>query len=227
MISLQFLIIIAYKSCVFNVFCSCFFVLFFHSYDIFCQKDSIVIFDNIMHLLQQHFHLIFFQPVIHLQQVCKQLRSRHELAVERSAVVGGLADVVEYFIQVDQLPQRRTRVGQCLDDRGAQQVFVGGIVCLGIGALAAVQNLAGEQSVRGGAQQPFDHAVFAFHVPGDVPQVFHDAVVGERDARLEPGVHACAVHAVEKRLHKPLEIQVGNFPPAFFFGVFALENRNF
>ena len=34
--------------------------------------------------------------------------------------------------------------------RGAQQVFVGGIVRLWVGAFSAVQNLAGEQSVRGG-----------------------------------------------------------------------------
>lgn len=88
--------------------------------------------------LNQQFYFIFLQPVIHLQKIRKQLRSGHELPVERSAVVGGLADVVEYFVQVNQFPQGGARVRQCFHDRGAQQVFVGGVIRFGIRTLSAV-----------------------------------------------------------------------------------------
>lgn len=86
----------------------------------------------------QQFYLIFLQPVIHLQKIRKQLRTSHELPIERPAVVGGLADVVEHFIQVNQFPQGCARVGQCFHDRGAQQIFVSGIIGFGIRTLSAV-----------------------------------------------------------------------------------------
>ena len=106
-----------------------------------------VIFD-----LQQHLHIILFQPVIDLQEIRQQLRSSHELSVEGSAVVGGLADIVEHFAQINQLAQWCARVGEYLDNRGAQQVFIGGVIGLRVGAFAPVEDIAREQSVRSGAQ---------------------------------------------------------------------------
>ena len=54
-------------------------------------------------------------------------------------------------------------------------------------------------------------------MPGDVENIFHNAVICQRNSCFKTVVHAGAVHAVQKRCHEPAEIQISNFSSALFF----------
>ena len=150
--------------------------------------------------------MIFSHPVIELDKICHKLGSRHELTEPRSAKLLGSGEERLGFFGIDQRVDRRVRIAYDPAQVIREKLLVARVVSLRVRAFFAVQQFCRKQIRAGVAQQCFFHAVLILHAPQHVEDVLHDAVVGKGNARFQTGVHAGAVHAVEERLHEPLDI---------------------
>ncbi len=83
-------------------------------------------------------------------------------------------------------------------------------MCLRVGALAPTQDVVREHPFQGAAEDALGGAAVGFKCPGDVPDIFRQAVVAERHPHLQPDRHAHAVLAVEQDLHEVPHVQVSH-----------------
>ena len=100
------------------------------------------------------------------------------------------------LLPIQELHDRGAGVGCHFTHALHQQGLVVGVVGLGIGRFAAEENLVRQMAPARLAQQVFHHAAAGFHVPGHIPHILDDPVVGKGHPGFQAGVHAVPVHPV-------------------------------
>lgn len=118
-------------------------------------------------------------------------------------------------------------VGQYLQELLPKETLIRRVVGFRIGALFAFQNFVRQKAPCGFPKKALDYAVFAFHVPGHVPEIFDNAMIRERYPCLQAHVHAGAIHPVEEGLHKPAKVKVGDLAAPFLLLAFSRKGRAF